>query len=92
MRSKAGLGAAGVQLQLPLLLIVVVHTAVPVGDVVTVTRPPGVPVPVNVGVVLETTLLGVGPVNEGVTLLMLNVREVGVLTLPAASFAVASTV
>ena len=87
-----GNGVAGVQLQLPLALIVVVHTAVPVGDVVTVTWPPGVPVPVKVGAVVLTTLLGVGPVIEGETLLIANVRVAGELTLPAASLAVATTV
>ena len=47
-----GNGVVDVQLQLPLLSTVVVHSTVPVGWSVTVTAAPGVPVPAKVGVVV----------------------------------------
>ena len=85
----SGNAVVGVQLQLPFPSTVPVHSTVPVGEVVTVTKPPGVPVPVKVGVVSLTTLPVEGIEIVGVVLLTLNGREADGPVLPPASVAVA---
>ena len=70
---------------MPLASTVPVHNTVPVGEAVTVTNPPGVPLPEKVGVVSLNVGPGVSVVIAALVLLTLNRREAAGPIFPAAS-------
>lgn len=73
------------QVQVPFAATVVLQTTVPVGCVVTVKGVFGVPVPINVGVVVLTGVPADGLVITGGVVSTLNGRTAGWLVLPAGS-------
>jgi hypothetical protein len=90
------IGVVGMQLQLPAVAppasIVAVQSTGPLGCCVTVTVPPGVPVPVNVGVVSLMGEPAVGDVMLDAVLLTVNGVVVVGPVLPAGSVAVVASV